>query len=388
MEKDWIYDRRTSCWSFMTRMTAAAYLSLVADAHDAQGGIKGQRGVMTTTSAKRIRGRMVEDLKRGATIPPVVIGAVLSPEALKSLPPSDNIEDELGFLPADHSTLSIIDGMQRTAALQEAIAEEASISETFVRVEFWLTDNVRAMIYRMLILNTGQVPWTISRQLSVVYTPLLSEIEAQVPDIEKISTPDQKGRRVGPAQYSSDDLVELYIAFSLRKPTIDTKEALSDEFSRLDFVDNLANEGFQKQFYGTLAILTRLDKAFSRFQGDEINGVPNGRFVFDRQPARIGLVVALGQAILGRPGADKEQQLREERLREFTRATGELIDRLSNVGQTELGVFLKTDVLRELLDKRVGQVGRYERSVFTEAFKVLIEEDFDVKNLEQCWRAS
>ena len=242
------------------------------------------------------------------------------------------------------------------------------------------------MIYRMLILNTGQVPWTISRQLSVVYAPLLSEIKERVPDIDKVSTPDQPGRRVGPAQYSSDALVELYIAFSLRKTGVDTKEALSDEFSRLDFVDNLANEGFQDQFYSVLSMLSRLDKTFSRFEGDE--GVPSGRFIFDRQPARIGFIVALGIAVLGRPGADRSHDDRANRLKELDQSVLALTTRLDAMRTSQLADFLKTDVLQELLDKRVSQVGRYERGVFSEAFKVLIEENLEVVNLEQCWRAS
>ena len=386
MTKEWIYDKRTSCWSYMTTMPVRDYLELAGEAHAAQGGLTGQRGVMATTTAKRIRDRMVEDLKKGATLPPVVIGAVLPPEDFELLPPSDSSENPIGFLPDDHSSLSIIDGMQRTAALQEAFSDRPEVGDGFVRVEFWLTNNVRAMIYRMLILNTGQVPWTISRQLSVVYAPLLSEIREKVPEIDKVSTPDQPGRRVGPAQYSSDALVELYIAFSLRKPGVDTKEALSDEFSRLDFVDNLANEGFQDQFYGALSILSRLDRAFSRFEGtDEL---PSGRFVFDRQPARIGFVVALGIAVLGRPGADKPQEERSARLETLEVDARTLIERTNAMSSSDLGAFLKTDVLQELLDKRVGQVGRYERGVFTEAFKVLIEEDFTVVNMEQCWRAS
>lgn len=386
MAKDWMYDRRTACWSYMTTMKVRDYLELASDAHAAQGGLTGQRGVMATTTAKRIRDRMVEDLKKGATLPPVVIGAVLPPSGFEALPPSDVEATSLSFLPADRSGLSIIDGMQRTAALQEAHIDNPAVGDGDVRVEFWLTNNVRAMIYRMLILNTGQVPWTISRQLSVVYAPLLSEIKAKVPDIDKVSTPDQPGRRVGPAQYSSDALVELYISFSLRKSGVDTKEALSDEFSRLDFVDNLSNEGFQEQFYGVLSILSRLDKAFSRFEGEE--GIPSGRFVFDRQPARIGFIVALGIALLGRPGADRPQAERARRLQALSESARELISRLGKMDSAELGTFLKTDVLQELLDKRVGQVGRYERSVFTEAFKVLIEENFGVVNLEQCWRAS
>ncbi|WP_204162044.1 hypothetical protein [Rathayibacter sp. VKM Ac-2803] len=385
MADDWMYDKRTACWSYMTTMTVSDYLELASEAHAAQGGLTGQRGVMVTTTAKRIRSRMVEDLKKGATLPPVVIGAVLDTNAFGNLPPRGN-SSNLGFLPDNRSSLSIIDGMQRTAALQEAQAEAPEVGDGKVRVEFWLTDNVRAMIYRMLILNTGQVPWTISRQLSVVYAPLLSEIRERVPEIDKVSTPDQPGRRVGPAQYSSDALVELYIAFSLRKTGVDTKEALSDEFSRLDFVDNLANEGFQEQFYGVLAILSRLDKAFSRFE--EEKDLPGGRFIFDRQPARIGFVVSLGLAILGRPGADRGEGRRGERLQELTKSAELLIERIDRMDPNELGDFLRTDVLQELLDKRVGQVGRYERGIFADAFKVLIEENFDVVNLEQCWRAS
>lgn len=386
MTNDWMFDKRTSCWSYMTTMTVRDYLDLASKAHAAQGGLAGQRGVMATTTAKRIRDRMVEDLKKGATLPPVVIGAVLPVSDFEHLPRRDKAGDPLQFLPKDRSNLSIIDGMQRTAALQEAFADRPELGDGSVRVEFWLTNNVRAMIYRMLILNTGQVPWTISRQLSVVYAPLLSEIKEKVPEIDKIPTPDQPGRRVGPAQYSSDALVELYIAFSLRKPAVDTKEALSDEFSRLDFVDNLANEGFQDQFYGVLSMLSRLDKTFSRFDGDD--GIPSGRFIFDRQPARVGFIVALGIAVLGRPGADRSQAERVARLEELDRSANSLISRLSDMSPEDLGSFLRTDVLQELLDRRVGQVGRYERGVFTEAFKVLIEEDFAVANLEQCWRAS
>ncbi|MWV48902.1 hypothetical protein GRS96_06370 [Rathayibacter sp. VKM Ac-2803] len=98
--------------------------------------------------------------------------------------------------------------------------------------------------------------------------------------------------------------------------------------------------------------------------------------------------MSLGLAILGRPGADRGEGRRGERLQELTKSAELLIERIDRMDPNELGDFLRTDVLQELLDKRVGQVGRYERGIFADAFKVLIEENFDVVNLEQCWRAS
>lgn len=385
---DWLFDRRTSCWSVQTTMTIGSYLDLIEAAHQAQGAITGQRDVLTTTTAKRIRSRMIADLKLGAVIPPVVIGVVVSEDELSSMPRTEasEIVEVLGE-PAER-TLSIIDGMQRTAALLEACSEDPGVRKFELRVEFWLTTSVRAMVYRMLVLNTGQVPWTMSRQLSVVYAPLLKEILQNVPELTKVTSPDKPGRRVGGAQYSSDALVELYIAFSLRKTAVDAKEAVSDEFSRLDFVDNLSDNEFQTQFYGALSMLANLDVAFSRHEEGPAGRFSKGKAIFDGQPARIGFIVAVGIDVLGRPGANRDAQERVDRLETLKVAEQALVKRLEEADQAELAEYLKLDVLQEILDKRVGQVGRYERAVFADAFKVLIEERFALKTLEPCWRAN
>ncbi|MDP8016229.1 hypothetical protein GS894_06955 [Rhodococcus hoagii] len=332
---------------------------------------------------------MVSDLRLGAVLPPVVIGAVISNEEFKQMP-IDSATSITEALPAGSTpTLSIIDGMQRTAAIIEAVKEDSTVAQKQIRVEFWFANSVRAMIYRMLVLNTGQVPWTMSRQLSVVYAPLLQEIRENVPELEKMHSPDNPGRRVGAAQFSSEHIVELYIAFSLRKTTVDTKEAVSDEFSRLDFVDNLSDSEFQHQFYGTLSMLALLDKAFSRYSPDGASGrMMKGRNIFDSQPARIGFIVSVGIAVLGRPGADRTPEQRSSRLAQHQDSVHALISKLEGLSESDLGDFLRLDVLREVLDRRVGQVGRYERAVFSEAFKVLVEEEFTVTNLEQCWRAN
>lgn len=387
---DWIFDKRTECWSAMTLMTVTDYIRMVDEAHAKQGALTGQRSVLTTTTAKRIRERMISDIEMGAVLPPVVIGCVIETSQFDSIEPEEPRPEINELLPQDASGLSIIDGMQRTSAIKEALEKFPRIGDQPIRVEFWFAREVRALIYRMLVLNTGQVPWTMDRQLTVVYAPLLSAIESNVQGLEKISTPDNRVRRVGPGQYSAANILEMYIAFSLRKTAVDTKEAVSDEFSRLDFVDNLAEQAFQDQFYAVMNMLVSLDKAISRFEGfsDTTEKLSRGVQVFSSQPACIGFIVAIATKILGRPGADKSNEAREENTKRLLMRHEHLVERLNKMSQTELGGFLKLDVLTEVLDKRVGQVGRYERSVFSEAFKVLIEEDFELRTLEPCWRAN
>jgi hypothetical protein len=178
---DWLYDQRTQCWSVQTTISVGAYLDMIRDTHTAQGALFGQRDVLTTTTAKRIRARMVADLKLGAVLPPVVIGAVVDHAIYAGLPRADAATIDEVLAPPDERILSIIDGMQRTAALMEAAAEDPTVRTRQLRVEFWLASGVRSMVYRMLVLNTGQVPWTISRQLSVVFAPLLEEALERVP---------------------------------------------------------------------------------------------------------------------------------------------------------------------------------------------------------------
>lgn len=383
-----LYDERTDCYSVLTAMRVGDYLDLVREAHEKQGAIAGQRNVLATTTARRIRSRMVSDLSRGAVLPPLVIGAVVEQatfDALKAPPGPDGPS----VLSIDKlRDLSIIDGMQRTAAMIEAGTTNPGVLDHEARVEFWLTLNVRSMVYRMLVLNTGQVPWTLERQIFVVYGPLLKDITENVPTLDKMITPEAPARRVAAAQYRTDTIVELYIAFSLRKTSIDTKEQVSDEFSRLDFVDNLDDQNFQEQFYLALKMLIDLDSAFSRFLSDSTEKWSRGRHVFDSQPARIGYIVALGVEILGRPGASRESEERVERSAALHAQQESLTSRLDSMSSTDLQDFLRLDVLREVLDRRVGQVGRYERAVFSDAFKVLVEERFDVANMEQCWRAN
>lgn len=380
-------DNRTDCLSVLLTMTIGTYLSLVKAAHAQRGGISGQRDVLKTTTAKRIRERMITDICAGAVLPPVVLGVIVDQDTF-TLGSSGELKEDKAFLAAvSDGSLTIIDGMQRTASLIEASEIDSGVLARDMRVEFWVARSVRSLVYRMLVLNTGQVPWTLARQLSVVYSPLLNEIKQRVQNIDRVFSPDNPGRRVSSGQFSSDAVVELYLAFSLRKTNVDAKETLSEEFSRLDFVDNLADNGFQEHFYTSLSTLVELDRAFDRFNAN------NGRFsrgieVFGSQPARIGFIVAVAQHVLGRPGLDREAADRLKRMNAVSDQAKSLAMRLKLMTSEQIGEFLRLDVLGEILNRKASQVGRYERNVFFEAFKVLVDEKFDVPNMEPCWRAS
>ena len=81
---DWMLDERTNCWSVQTNINIRDHVELVDAAHTSRGALSGQRDVLTTTTAKRIRERMVADLVMGAVLPPVVLGISLDHELLRN----------------------------------------------------------------------------------------------------------------------------------------------------------------------------------------------------------------------------------------------------------------------------------------------------------------
>ncbi|GBQ48968.1 hypothetical protein ACM0P6_14080 (plasmid) [Komagataeibacter sucrofermentans] len=390
-----LFDSRVKCFSLMTALKIGDYLKLVEKAYAARGGLQHQREALKTTTARRIRGRMISDVKRGAVLPPVVIGVVVDQEILENIP--DFKPDDVIRMMSDTlvDSISIIDGMQRTTALLDAMDQDHTVSEKVVRVECWIAESTDSLIYRMLVLNTGQVPWNLSRQLQVVYAPLIKEMKKRI-RFERVLNREKAERRTKSGEYAPDDLVQLYIAFALKKTDVDTQETLADEFSRLDMTDALAEDQYNHYFYPVLQMMLDLDRAFSRLDDEmpaetEETGVKKaikkGRSIFDSQPARIGFVVATAIAILGRMGMERKADESQKRLTEIIRQVSNFIARLDEMDVNQLTDFLRLDVLSErLYGQKRSAVGRYERAFFDAAFKVLIEEKFDVPTMEPSWR--
>lgn len=401
IEHTLLHDQRVNCTSVMTAMPVNEYLQLVEAAYKKRGGLAHQRDALKTTTARRIRSRMVEDIIKGAILPPVVVGVVSDGKFIDSLDELSTSETVQAISDSYSEALSIIDGMQRTTALLEAIeSKKEEVEGRPIRVEFWIADTTESLIYRMLVLNTGQVPWNLSRQLQVVYAPLIEEMKGLV-KFERILDTNAGERRSKAGEYAPDNLVELYIAFGLRKTDIDAQETLADEFSRLDMTEALSSHQYRDIFYPVVQMMVDLDVAFSRFDAeieaaiaaqpdDATQKVKKGRSIFDSKPARVGFVVAAATTILGRVGMEQDDDpaMTLAKLKEIRSNLDVLIDQLNAYDGADLAGFLRLDVLSErLYGQKRSAVGRYERAFFDAAFKVLFEESFKVPSMEPCWRA-
>ena len=257
---DFLFDKRSECYSVMTTMKLNEYLSKIRETYENKGGIEGQRSALKTKSATTIRNRMTNDIIQGTVLPPIVLGMVINNEKFKEFDKAN--QDIFGkFINSlSNDELSIIDGMQRTTSLFEAMQKDPKIADMEIRVEFWIAKETINLLYRMLILNTGQVPWNLRKQVETVYKPLIREVEENLPEITLLHV-DGSQRRTRAGQYGANDIVELYLVFGSRNEKINTREQLADEYTRLDLIESSSGKSFNKHFFNFLGLISseRLD---------------------------------------------------------------------------------------------------------------------------------
>lgn len=255
--------------------------------------------------------------------------------------------------------------------------------------------------YSTLISLSLTVSFSVRRQIEVIFSGIIKEIRERVDNIEVLAIEDSARRSKG-GQYQADDLVELFLAFGARTWKINTKEKLTDEFTRHDFLQSSGEIDLVYLFCDILKCMAEFDITVDnkyRNIEDKIDEEQDkkeekkqekfkiGKDLFASQPARIGFIAAAGEKIIGRPGDERNQGKIEKSKIKFLDAYSSVISSINSKTSEELVEYLDFATLNQMMERRTAKVGDFERELFYEAFKVISDEDGDLSNLGIGWRA-
>lgn len=385
-----LHDKKSQCLSIITNIKLKHYLAIIEEAYKNDGAIEGQRKAQTSKSALRIRKQMMSDFIDGGVLPPVVIGIT-----------DPNLDDEttitsqeklISALGKHHNEISIIDGMQRTTAMIEAVEIDSSerILDREIRIEIWIAQSITKLIYRMLVLNTGQLPWSLRRQIEVVMQPIKNEIVSSIPKLKMINA-NEGGRRTTPAEFQADKILESFLIYGTRSQKVDSRDLISDEFVKLDFIDSASKTEILSDFISILSLIVDLDITLSKIKNNNSNArFSKGIDLFTSQPALAGFICALAIKIYGRPGTDYDNERQENNFKRITNNFKSFIANLELQNEDQLSEFMRFETLNTVLGSRSSpntKIGDIERSYFKDSFTVLIDEHFNIDNMDVCWRA-
>jgi len=351
-------DNNLNCYSVLTVVKISDFITFVKPIHENRGNLEDQREVLQTRSAKIIRNQMVEDLKKGGILPPIVLGIICNSNT------KINKDNFLNFIQKEQD-ISILDGMQRIEALKDAI-NQSKINHN-LRVEFWFAPEERALLYRMLILNSGQIPWGLDKQLEVVFKPILQKMKQRVPDLEYL---------ISNKLYTQAEIVELFLAFTSRKVRIDKKQQLAEYHAALDVMSLLRDKSGHiiEKFEEIFRLMMEIDQLFSGIED---------RYVFNNQTTRVGFMVACAEKTFGLLGNNFDNN-HEKVNKNFDN----IISKLNKIkSQVEFQNYQqRIDFIDlELLKDQLRSIPKEKhRQAFLDGFKVIFSES-EINSFAVCW---
>lgn len=385
-------DVRSGCISILTDMLLYEYKELAFASFKANGNFDGQRGVITKSAvAARIRKRMQEDFCRGAIFPQVVLGIQKDFDFCKELKEGEEYNSKDIF---EGCIISIIDGMQRSNIYFKNFEGNEYRK---IRVEFWVAENSEKLLYRMLVLNTGQTPWNTRRQIEVIYGNLSRNIENDLyenyPELQgmiDIYGIDDGKYRTQAGRYHKSSIIELYLGFNIRNVKINVTDELAEEYQRFDVMESIDKRKSFDNFICILGMMCKLDLAFSRYsKKSEIQGqFSEGKDIFGSSTANVGFVVASAEYILGKISVERTEELITEKKEKYKRQMNAFLKEL------EKNVTINDDYLSlDILNSRcIGlpktRIGDEMRVLFKDAFMGLLKYDDieEISSLEDFWR--
>lgn len=384
------FDSRSECLSILTTMPLEEYRNIVYPSFSQGGNLDGQRDVIKRSSvASKIRKRMNDDFIAGAIFPHVVIGVLLPTEEFCQVR-----EQKSFFSPTSYQSdnISIIDGMQRSNIYFSNFEEH---KDRDIRVEFWVSDKTVKLLYRMLVLNTGQVPWNTRRQIEVIFSSLSKTIidstVSQNPELEnhiEIISVDDGKRRTQAGRYHKSTMIELYLGFNTRKVKVDVNDELADEFQRFDMMESIEKDFSFDAFVNVFSNLCKLDMAFSNCNSTAEDGqFKEGKDIFSSVPACLGFTVACAEYIMGKIPVERADEVKREKIKKLSDQINKAI---GIIGKNYTADFLALEslngVIAQLPKNRIGDEMRsYFKQVFSEFLKY--DEIDEISSMEAFWRS-
>lgn len=243
-------DIRTGTIVLYAHASINAYLNLVGTDFD-------EFEIQRKRVQHKAYGRMKEDIKAGTLLPSITLAVKKDfiPEVTRSLA----AEAELEALLQRPGKVNILDGLQRTHILSDIKNEGHGFPpDQKIILEFWLEGDVKNLIYRIIVLNSGQKPMSMRHQIELLFSTTKENLKEKIPGLEIITERDE-ARRTRPEKFPLERLALSYYAFIIRSTEIDKENIIAQKL-----VEDNVLEGGEQELGDKFDKYTRMLERFSQ----------------------------------------------------------------------------------------------------------------------------
>ena len=199
--------------------------------------------------------RLKKDIIEGALLPSITLAVKhnLVKDILSNL---DNENKLTEILSSEAGIVDILDGLQRTHILKEIEEQESTFKEgQTLLLEYWLEENLSNIVYRMIVLNSGQKAMSMRHQIDLLFSTTKETIEEKIPGIELYTERDEK-RRTSYNKYPLNIIASSYFSFLKMTPEQDSENIVNDQLKNNEIFES-TKERIDENFDNFIQILQK-----------------------------------------------------------------------------------------------------------------------------------
>jgi len=313
--------------------------------------------------------RMEKDIKDGALLPAITLA--LKPKSVDkilNLLDKDSKDEEICEILKESNQVYILDGFQRTYLLNDLKKNGYIFKEgQKLLLEFWVEKEPKHLIYRLIVLNSGQKQMTLRHQLELLFMTMQQRLLSEIEGIELYKEIDET-KRYKPRQYSFFHLVTSYYCFQTKNPTTEIDNLIKDRLAAENIL-YAEEEEFNKDFNifkKYLSLYADIDKKCYKIYE---NSKPSS----NKNWLATDTVMNSFFAAISNYGKN------EERYARIDEAIKQLID---STEEDILGLAMFNNILTNKKEK--GNIGLVTRKLLKAGFEEFFRNRGE-NNLTQCW---
>lgn len=365
-------DLRTNSNIYYAQINIPDYLILVGNKFD-------RFDIQRPRQLYRPYERMKKDIMEGASLPAITLAInPMNVNDFKKQFAENNIE-YLRIMLTKGEHIYILDGLQRTYIISDIskIKEFNFKKGQKLLLEFWIENEIKHLIYRLIVLNAGQKPMSMRHQVELLFMTMQDKIEKRIAGLKLIVERDEE-KRTDAGQFPFDRIVGAFYSYITKSALVKRENIVIQELNELDVLSYEEDElnMFFEEFLYFLNIYYEMDryiyKLYSDFQKIKVRS-PKNWLIED-------ITMSSFFAAISQFGTDEKRITRiKDTLKGFVNKLGQ-----ANFEDDVLDLKTLSDI-REGISPKKYNVGIESRKIITNGFKEYFREEGEL-SFKECWK--
>jgi hypothetical protein len=323
--------------------------------------------------------RLKKDIEKGTLIPTITLAIEPSSvDSFKTLLLEKDKTKIVQALVAITDKIYILDGLQRTYIISDLKSNGVVFNEEQrLLLEIWFEEDIKHLIYRLIVLNSGQKPMSMRHQIELLFITMRETITKNVNGL-KVLEEKEEVDRIDAKQFPFERLVTAYKSYLTKSPEADKDNIVAERMKEADMLESdeqFLSEPFIK-FSKYLNVYCLLDEqAFRIYKGTGLNKYRNWF-------AEANVIQAFFAAFSKYSSNDKREEA-------ALKAVDKLIDELKNinVGDDPFSVKELNEILSSENVSKKYNVGFATRKLLSSGFTEYFINEGE-QSLKECWLIS